>query len=254
MLNICNLSVKVDNNLILDKFNLQIKENEIHAIMGPNGVGKSTICKVIMGDSKYQVSEGAVTFNDIDITKESPTTRSRLGIFLLNQNPIEIEGVSNASMLRTALSDIKGEYIPIFAFNEELKNICKMLELPEDFIHRGINENMSGGEKKKNELLHMWVLKPKFIILDEVDSGLDIDSLKIVAKRVKEYVRKYKASLLIITHHKQLLKYLKPDYIHILKDKKIIKTGDATLANTIEKEGFGRISETFDMSGHDKNE
>ncbi len=248
MLKINNLSVKINNNLILEDFNLHIKQNEIHAIMGPNGVGKSTICKVILGDPSYQVTSGIMTFLDKDILALNPTERSRMGLYLINQNPMEIEGVSNASMLRTALSDIKGENIPIFAFNEELKAICEMLKLPEEFIHRGINEGMSGGERKKNELLHMWVLKPKLIILDEIDSGLDVDALKLVANSLKDYLNKYQASLLIITHHTQILKYIKPHYVHILKDKKIIKTGSYKLADEIEKNGFTNIYKEFTAS------
>lgn len=245
MLKIDNLSVKINNNLILSDFNLDINKNEIHAIMGPNGVGKSTICKVILGDPSFKVTNGNILFLGKNINKLSPTDRSRMGLYLINQNPIEIEGVSNASMLRTALSDIKGQNISIFEFNEELKAICKMLKLPEEFIHRGINEGMSGGERKKNELIHMWILKPKLIILDEIDSGLDVDSLKIVANSIKDYIKEYSASLLIITHHTQILKYIKPDYVHILKDKKIIQTGSYKLANEIEKNGFTNIYKEF---------
>ncbi len=248
MLKINDLTVEINNNIILSSFNLDIASNEIHAIMGPNGVGKSTICKVILGDSSYKVTKGHISFLNKDIIKLNPTERSRMGLYLINQNPIEIEGVSNASMLRTALSDIRGENIPIFEFNEELKSICQMLKLPESFIHRGINEGMSGGERKKNELLHMWVLKPRLIILDEIDSGLDVDALKVVTSSIKEYLKKYKASLLIITHHSQILKYIKPDYVHILKDKKIIKTGSYKLANEIEKNGFTNIYKEFTIS------
>lgn len=248
MLEVKTLDVKINNNLILKDFNLNIKKNEIHVIMGPNGVGKSTICKVLLGDPTYQVSGGKISFLNEDITKLSPAKRSRLGLYLISQNPIEIEGVSNASMLRTALSDIKGEHVPIFSFNEELKTICQKLCLPESFIHRGINEGMSGGERKKNELLHMWILKPKLIILDEIDSGLDVDSLKMVSYSIKEYLKQHEAALLIITHHNQILKYLKPNYVHILKDGKIIKTGSYKLATQIEKDGFTTIYKEFTKS------
>jgi len=248
MLEIKNLNVEINNQLILKSFNLNIKENEIHVIMGPNGVGKSTICKALLGDPTYQISSGKITFLNKDITKLNPTERSRMGLYLINQNPLEIEGVSNASMLRTALSDIKGEHVPIFTFNEELKAICKQLNLPESFIHRGINEGMSGGERKKNELLHMWILKPKLIILDEIDSGLDVDSLKIVANSIKEYLKMYQASLLIITHHNQILKYLKPNFVHVLKDGQIIKTGSYKLATQIERGGFTNIYKEFAKS------
>ena len=250
MLKIKNLKVKINNKVILNDFNLNIKPNEIHALMGPNGVGKSTICRVLIGDDTYKISQGEITFNNIDINKLNPTERARLGIFLVSQNPIEIEGVSNALMLRTALSEINNEYVKIFAFNEELKQVCKSLKVSDDFIHRGINEGMSGGERKKNELIHMWILKPKLIILDEIDSGLDVDSLKLVANNIKLYLEKYKASVMIITHHNQILKYLHPNYVHILEDGKIIKTGDFELANEIENKGF----ETFNINGNLESE
>lgn len=248
MLKITNLSVKINNATILEDFNLSINQNEIHAIMGPNGAGKSTICKVILGDETYKINDGKIMFLGKEINKLNPTERSRMGLYLINQNPIEIEGVSNASMLRTALADITGKIVPLFEFNEELKNICQSLHLPEEFIHRGINEGMSGGERKKNELLHLWILKPKLIILDEIDSGLDVDALKIVATSLKDYLKKYNASILIITHHNQILKYIKPNYVHILKDKKIIKTGSYKLAEQIEKDGFTDVYKEFTVS------
>lgn len=254
MLEIKDLSVKVSNKTILNNFNLKIKDNEIHCLMGQNGVGKSTICKVILGDENYKIKNGTINFFGKEINKLSITERARMGIYLINQTPIEIEGVSNALMLRTALSEITGEYVKIFEFNEELKRICKKLNIPEEFIHRGINEGMSGGERKKNELLHMWILKPKLILIDEIDSGLDIDSLKLVAKSIKEYLDTFKASLLIITHHEQILKYLKPNYVHILKDGQIVKTGDYKLASKIEKNGFINILKTNEVSENNKNE
>lgn len=250
MLEIKDLKIKVNNKIILDKFNLKIKAGEIHAIMGHNGVGKSTICKVLIGDSDYKIADGVINYNKVNINKLNPTERARMGIYLINQNPIAIEGVSNAMMLRTALSEKLNDYVKIFDFNEELKKMCEKLKIPVNFIHRNINEGMSGGERKKMELLHMWILKPKFIILDEIDSGLDVDSLKIVAKSIKEYLEEYQASLLIITHHDQILKSLKPDYVHVLNNKKIVKTGDITLAHEIELNGF----EAFNISGKDNYE
>lgn len=250
MLEIKDLTVTVDGKTILNNFNLTINNEEVHAIMGHNGVGKSTICKVLIGDNNYKIKSGSITFNKTPINKLDPTTRARMGIYLINQNPIEIEGVSNAMMLRTALSEKTNEYVKIFEFNEELKKLCKELKIPEEFIHRNINEGMSGGERKKMELLHLWILKPKFIILDEIDSGLDIDSLKIVSSSIKSYLKKYQASLLIITHHEQILTSIKPDYVHILNDGKIMLTGDNTLAHKIEINGF----EAFNMSGKDKHE
>ncbi len=249
MLSIKNLNVKVNNKEILNNFNLNILDEEIHVIMGPNGTGKSTIVSTIMGNPNYEV-EGSIIYNDVEISKMDTTDRSRLGIFLLNQNPIEIEGVTNAEMLRAALFQKSNNRISIFEFNKKMESICNDLKIPKSFIHRNINEGMSGGERKKNELLHLWMLNPSFIMLDELDSGLDIDSLKIVCESLKKYYDLYKPSILIITHHKQILDYIKPKYVHVLKDKHIIASGDISLANEIENTGFG----TFNMSDINENE
>ena len=242
MLTINNLSVQIDNKIILNDFNLDIKLGEVHAIMGPNGIGKSTICKVIMGDDNYIVTNGSIIYDAKDLLQMNVTERARAGIFLLNQNPIEIPGVSNAELLRLALSQKNGKVVPIFEFNKKMENICKKLEIPKSFIHRGINEGMSGGERKKNELLHMWMLEPKFIILDEVDSGLDVDSLKIVCDNINEYKASHNCSILIISHHNEILKMLNTNYVHILSDGKIVESGDISLANKIENEGFKAFS------------
>ncbi len=209
--------------------------------MGPNGVGKSTICRTILKDPNYIVTEGNIIFDGQDLKNLSTTEISRLGIMMISQSPIAIEGVTNAEMLRLALSERTKEHIDIFKFSKEAKNICEKLSIPQEFLHRDINDGMSGGERKKNELLHVWMLKPKFLILDEIDSGLDVDALKIVANSLKEYSTT-NCSFLLITHNPKLLEILKPDYIHILKDKKIIKTGDITLADYIEKSGFTHVS------------
>lgn len=241
MLKIENLSVQVNDKQILNNFNLEIKENEIHAIMGPNGIGKSTICKTIMGDPNYIVTSGKITYNNIDLLKINTTERARQGIYMISQNPIEIPGVSNAEMLRLNLNERNNENISIFDFNQKMLEICKKLDMPKEWIHRGINEGASGGERKKNELLHLWMLEPSLIILDEIDSGLDIDSLKIVTKNLNEYVEQYNASILLISHHEPLINMLNTKYIHILKDGKIIKTGDITLAQEIESNGYKNI-------------
>ena len=242
MLKINDLSVVVDNKEILHNFNLDIKLGEVHAIMGPNGIGKSTICKVIMGDPNYLVTNGSIIFDAKDLIKMDVTERARAGIFLLNQAPIEIPGVTNAEMLRLALSQKSGEMVPIFEFNKKMENICKKLDIPKNFIHRGINEGMSGGERKKNELLHLWMLEPKFIILDEIDSGLDVDSLKIVCENINEYKKSHDCSILVISHHPEILKMLNTTYVHILSNGKIVKTGDISLAETIENEGYKAFS------------
>ena len=242
MLSIKTLSVTADNKEILKDFNLNINDGETHCIMGPNGVGKSTICRAILKDPNYLITKGTIEYKDNNLKNLSTTEISRLGIMMIAQNPTAIEGVTNAEMLRLALSEKTGERVDIFEFAKEAKSICEKLYIPQDFLHREINNGMSGGERKKNEMLHVWMLKPSFLILDEVDSGLDVDALKIVANSLKEYQSITNCSILLITHNPKLLDILKPDYIHILKDKKIVKTGDASLAQEIEKTGFKEIS------------
>ena len=237
MLKIKDLNVSIGDREILNNFSLDIEDGSIVALMGPNGIGKSTICKVIMGDTNYSVNKGSITYNDEDLLKMDTVTRSRKGIYLVNQNPIEIEGVSNAEMLRSALEERTGEHISFFQFNKEITELCKKLDIPTSFIHRGINEGMSGGEKKKNELLHLYMLKPNLVLLDELDSGLDVDSLKTIATNLKEYINP-KVSMLIITHHTSILEYLKPDKVCVMKDGTIVKEGDASLADYIENNGF----------------
>ena len=185
MLNIKDLTVIADNKEILTNFNLSINDGEIHALMGQNGAGKSTICRAILKDPNYITKKGTIYYNDTDITNLTTTEISRLGIMMISQNPTAIEGVTNAEMLRLALSEKTQEHIDIFKFSKEARAICQKLSIPEDFLHRDINDGMSGGERKKNELLHIWMLKPSLLILDEVDSGLDVDALKIVASSIK---------------------------------------------------------------------
>lgn len=251
MLKIQNLVAYANDKKILDDINLEINDGQIHAIMGPNGTGKSTICKLIMGDEQYKVVSGSIIYNNKDLKNLSINQRAKEGIFLLNQNPIAVEGVTNAELLRAALKEKTGKSVNVFDFNKELESICNKLDLPKSFIHREVNVSMSGGERKKNELLHMWVLKPSFIILDEMDSGLDIDALRVCSNSLKEYYDLYKPSILIVTHHIQVLDFLKPDYVHVLKNGKIIKTGDYELAKNIEKTGF---NDTNELSENENNE
>lgn len=241
MLEIKNLTVTINNKEILKDFSLNIKSGQIVALMGPNGIGKSTICKVIMGDPNYKVESGSITFNGENLLDMDVVTRARKGIFLVNQNPIEIEGVTNADMLRAALEERTGEISNFFEFNKKVTEICKKINMNPAFIHRGINEGMSGGERKKNELLHLYLLNPKLILLDELDSGLDVDSLKELALSLKDYMNE-EISILIITHHISILEYLKPDEVNILKDGHIVKTGSYELAKEIEESGF-RLNE-----------
>lgn len=254
MLKISNLNVKANDKEILNNFNLDIKLGEVHAIMGPNGIGKSTICKTIMGDSNYKVISGSIIFNSKDLLSMSVTDRAKEGIFYLNQNPIEIPGVTNAEMLRLSLMEKTGENVQIFAFNKKMEIICEKLDIPKSFIHRGINESMSGGERKKNELLHLWMLEPKFIILDELDSGLDVDSLKIVCKSINEYRNEHECAILIISHHTELLKLLNVTHVHIMHMGTIVKNGDINLAIETENVGFKKYIETNRVSDKDDGE
>ena len=245
------LTVTVNNKTILKDFDLEIKSGEIHAIMGPNGTGKSTLTKVIMGDSNYKIKKGHIYFNDTDITKMPVDERARLGIFLGMQMPMEIEGVTNADFLRTALRS-KDENFKLYSFIKELDENVNKLKMNKDMIHRGINEGFSGGERKKNEILQMHILKPKIVMLDEIDSGLDVDSLKLVGKSVMEYYKEQKPAILLITHYQRLLDYIKPDYVHIMSDGKIIQSGDASLVKIIEEEGYDKIKESSASVGHEK--
>lgn len=254
MLKINKLTVFADNKEILKDFTLSIKDGETHALMGSNGAGKSTICRALLKDPNYTITEGEIIYNDHNLKDLTTTDISRLGIMMISQSPIAIEGVTNAEMLRLALSEKTGEHIDIFKFSKQAKEICTKLSIPESFLHRDINSGMSGGERKKNELLHIWMLKPSFLILDEVDSGLDVDALKLVANSLKEYQEETKCSILLITHNPKLLEILKPDYIHILADKKIIKTGDASLANEIEKYGFKEFLDENAIERNQENE
>ena len=250
MLSIKNLCVFAKDKEIISDLSLNIKNGEIHAIMGQNGTGKSTLCKVLLNNPDYIIKKGTIKINNKDITKANTTDIAREGIFLLNQSPIAIEGVTNAEMLRMALSEIQDKQVNIFEFNKRMESICEKLEIPNSFIHREINVGMSGGERKKNELLHMWMLEPKFIILDEIDSGLDVDAIKIVANSLLEYYKLYQPSILIITHHNKILELIKPDYVHVMQNGRIVKSGDYSLAKEVEEKGF----KAFNISGQEKNE
>lgn len=243
MLKINNLNLYINEKQLINNLNLQINDGEIHVLMGKNGIGKSSIAKSLMGITDYKV-EGTYIFNDEDITNLSISERSKKGMYLLNQNPMQIEGVTNAEMLRVALSEKTNERINIFEFNKELEHICDSLELDRSFIHREINVGCSGGERKKIELMHLWMLAPSFIILDEIDSGLDVDAIKIVANSLKEYYKKYKPSILIITHSSTLINTFDDYIVHVLDNGNIIKTGNKELANNILNKGFKEISST----------
>ena len=238
-----NCSIKDDNLDILKDFSLKINEGETHVIMGPNGTGKSSLAKAIMGHYKYDITKGDILLDGKSIKKLSTDERAKLGLFLCMQDPTVIEGVSNSEFLRTALSSKTDEKVNLYTFITDMEKSMKEVKLDSNMLHRSLNMGFSGGEKKKNEILQLKVLKPKYIILDELDSGLDIDSLKIVCKNISDYKKENKdTSLLIITHYPRILKYLKPDYVHILKDGQIIKSGDINLALDIEKNGYTGIN------------
>ena len=196
MLQIKNLTVSSGSKKILENIELEINENEIHVLMGPNGAGKSTLCKSILAHPSLK-KEGIITFNGKDILNEKTDKIAKEGIYYIAQSPMEIEGVKNTELIRTALKE-KNEPMDIFTFNKEYKNYAEILKIPKDFIHREVNVNMSGGEKKKNELLTMLFLKPKLILLDEIDSGLDVDAVKVVAKVLKEYQRQTKCAIMLL--------------------------------------------------------
>lgn len=238
MLIIKDLEVSVLDKKILKGLNLEIGDNEVHAIMGPNGTGKSTLSKVIMRDENYNVSKGTIEYNGKDILKMTTDEVARLGIFLAMQYPISIEGVSNADMLRTALSIRENKSINLFKFVNELESAYDELNFDKSTIHSSINEGFSGGERKKNEIIGMKMLKPSLIILDEIDSGVDVDNLKIISETILKYKKESNASLLIITHYPHILKYIKPDYVHIMNDGKVVKTGNYDLALSILENGY----------------
>lgn len=245
MLEIKNIGVKIidDDKEILKDFSLTIKKGEIHAIMGPNGTGKSTLAKTIMGHYKYQVVAGSIIFEEDDITNISVDERAKRGIFFGMQDPTEIEGITNSEFLRTALKEVTGENVNLYTFIKQMEEGMKDLKLNESMLHRSLNKGFSGGEKKKNEILQLKLLKPKLIILDEIDSGLDVDSLKIVCQNINSYLEENSdASVLMITHYPRILEYIKPDYVHIMQDGKIQKTGDLLLAKKIEKDGYHSIN------------
>ena len=241
MLSIKSLNVSVSDKHVLKNLNLDIDDGSIHVIMGPNGVGKSTLSRVIMGDTNYKVEKGSIIFNGEDITKLTPDVRSRLGIFLAMQSPQEIEGVSNQDFLRTAMSSREGEKIGLYQFIKKCEEATSELSMNKELIHRSLNIGFSGGEKKKNEVLQIKLLEPSLIIMDELDSGLDIDSLKIVGENILEYKKEHPdTSIIIITHYAMILDILKPDYVHVLNNGKIVKTGDYSLYKDILENGFNK--------------
>ena len=255
MLTIKNLSVKVENKEVLNNFNLDIDKGSVHVIMGPNGVGKSTLSRVIMGDNNYNITKGSIIFNGEDITKLPVDERSKRGIFLAMQYPMEIDGVSNQDFLRTAISSHEGKKIGLYDFIKRCELAADDLKMDKNLIHRSLNVGFSGGEKKKNEVLQLKLLKPSFVILDELDSGLDVDSLRIAASNIAKYKKENPdTAILIITHLTKILDYIKPDFVHVIANGKIIKTGDDSLAKEIEKKGYNEYLTKANIILEDKDD
>jgi Fe-S cluster assembly ATP-binding protein len=241
ILEIKDLKASIDNNEILQNLNLEVNRGEIHAIMGPNGSGKSTFSKVVAGHPAYEVLSGKILFNGTDILDLDPEERSHLGIFLAFQYPIEIPGVSNEDFLRLAYNakqKFKNEpEVDPLEFLMIINEKLELVEMSPTFLSRNVNEGFSGGEKKRNEILQMILLDSELSILDETDSGLDIDALKIISNGINVFMNEQK-SIILITHYQRLLDYIKPDFVHVMQDGKIIKTGTADLAKELELKGY----------------
>lgn len=250
MLSIQNLYASVEGKTILKGLNLEIKTGEVHAIMGPNGAGKSTLGYVISGRDGYDVESGSVDLDGSDLLSMEAEERARSGVFLAFQYPVEIPGVSNLEFLKAAVDAQRAargeEELSSREFLKIAREACSTVDLPLAFLKRGVNEGFSGGEKKRNEIMQMILLQPKLCILDESDSGLDIDALQVVAKGVNSQ-RSPDRSFIIITHYQRLLDYIKPDFVHVLSDGKIVKSGDASLALKLEEEGYAWLQGQTDQ-------
>ena len=238
------LRASIEDKEILKGIDLEINGGEVHAIMGPNGTGKSTLASAIMGHPKYEVTEGKALLNGEDLLEMEVDERARAGLFLAMQYPSEIPGVTNADFLRSAINARRGEgnEVSLIKFIRQLEAKMKELEMNPEFAHRYLNEGFSGGEKKRNEILQMMMLEPKIVILDEIDSGLDIDALKIVAAGVNS-MRSEDRGFLIITHYQRLLNYIKPDFVHVMMQGRIVKSGGPELAEKLEAEGYDWVKE-----------
>jgi len=248
-LTISNLQVSVAEKPILRGVDIVVKPGEIHAVMGPNGSGKSTLAYTLAGHPGYQVNAGTVKIDKEDVLALSPDERAQLGLFLAFQYPIEIPGVRVQNFLRLAYQarfadQVEKKFPSVLAFRQHLETLAEELKVKKELLKRGLNEGFSGGEKKRLEILQMAVLEPKFAILDETDSGLDVDAIKAVAEGVKKIVKKYKTGVIVITHYQRILKYLEPDFVHVLVDGKIVKSGTGALAGELELSGYQKMSAT----------
>ena len=244
MLSVTNLDVAVNGGMILNELNLEVQAGEVHAIMGPNGSGKSTFANVLAGHPGYEVTAGSVIYEGQDLLQMDPEERARRGVFLAFQYPVEIPGVSNVYLLKAAVNEIRkhrGESeLDAVKFLKLVREKLKLVDMKEEFLHRAVNEGFSGGEKKRNEIFQMAMLEPKLAILDETDSGLDIDALKVVAQGVNE-LRDPSRSIVMVTHSQRLLDYIVPDYVHVLAGGRVVKSGGKELALELEEHGYGWI-------------
>jgi Fe-S cluster assembly ATP-binding protein len=246
MLEIKNLHASVDNKEILKGINLVVKPGEVHAIMGPNGAGKSTLASVVAGKDEFEVTKGEVLLEGQDLADDAPEERAHKGIFLSFQYPVEIPGVTVTNFMKTAINESRKargqEDMPANEMLKMIKEKAELLEIDRKFLSRSLNEGFSGGEKKRNEIFQMAMLEPKVAILDETDSGLDIDALRIVAAGVNK-LRSKDNAVVVITHYQRLLDYIVPDFVHVLYDGKIVKSGDASLALELEEKGYDWIKQ-----------
>ena len=248
MLHITNLHARVEEKTILNGITLDVKPGEVHAIMGPNGSGKSTLASILAGRNEYEVTDGIVEFLGDDLLEMDPEVRAAKGLFLAFQYPVEIPGVSNTYFLRAAVNAVRkqrGESdMDAMEFMKFIREKIKLLDLDPSLLNRSVNEGFSGGEKKRNEIFQMAALEPKMCILDETDSGLDIDALKVVSDGVNA-LRSPERGFLVITHYQRLLNYIVPDFVHVLVDGRIVRSGDKTLAYELEEKGYGWIEESL---------
>lgn len=246
LLEIKNLHANIEGNEILKGIDLKVNIGEVHAIMGPNGSGKSTLAQVIAGREEYSVTQGEIIYNGKNLLELSPEDRAREGVFLAFQYPVEIPGVSNTNLLKTALNEIRKYHgqpeLDAMEFLSLIKSRMKLVELDQTLVSRSVNEGFSGGEKKRNEIFQMAVLEPKLAVLDETDSGLDIDALRIVANGVNK-LKSEKNAIVVVTHYQRLLNYIVPDFVHVLYKGKIVRSGDKSLALELEEKGYDWIKE-----------
>ena len=248
LLDVQGLSARIDNRAILKGIDLKVRAGEVHAIMGPNGSGKSTFAKVLAGHPAYEVTGGTVRFEGKDLLQLSPEDRARAGVFLGFQYPVEVPGVTNSGFLRLAYNTVQGargkDELDPLEFDDFIREKMKLLEMAPDFLDRSLNAGFSGGEKKRNEILQMALLEPRLAILDETDSGLDIDALRIVASGVNA-LHTDKDAIVLVTHYQRLLNYIEPDYVHVMEGGRIIKTGDKSLALELESRGYDWVAEEY---------